>query len=280
MTVGEWLGQASARLAMMGSNEARAEASLLLRHATGLTKAALLASPNSPAPEALEGLLARRLRGEPVAYIVGCREFYGREFAVSPAVLVPRHETETLVDAALFRSLEPGSRVLDVGTGSGCLAVTLALERPDLQVFASDVSQSALEVAAGNATRLGASVEFRAGDFLEPWSGERFHLMVSNPPYVAVEDELPAEVAVFEPELALFAGEDGLAFYRRFASEAAGHLHTGAALILEAGDGAAARVEEIFVGAGWRAEGWQDDLMGMPRAGTFLPPSLGPSESE
>ncbi len=280
MTVGEWLGQASARLAKVGSNEARAEASLLLRHATGLSKAALLASPNSPAPEALEGLLARRLRGEPVAYIVGSREFYGREFAVSPAVLVPRHETETLVDAALFRSLEPGSRVLDVGTGSGCLAVTLALERPDLKVFASDVSQSALDVAVGNAARLGARVDLRAGDLFEPWGGERFDLMVSNPPYVAVGDELPAEVAGFEPEVALYAGEDGLAFYRRLASEAAGYLDSEAALLLEAGDRAAARVEEIFVGAGWRTEGWRDDLMGMPRAGTFLPPSLGPSESE
>lgn len=272
MTVGEWLAYASGRLRERGSSEARAEAMLLLRHATGLDKSAILAEPGRPAPGSLDALLDRRLAGEPVAYIVGKREFYGREFKVGPEVLVPRQETETLVEMVLFLGLAPGSRVLDVGTGSGCLAVTLALERPDLAVFASDVSPDALETARWNAEALGARVEFRCGDLLAPWEGERFHLMVSNPPYVASGDPLPKEVRSFEPHTALFAGEDGLSVYRRLADEAAGHLEEGGVLVVEAGDGAAAAVEAVFVESGWSAEGWRDDLIPMPRAGCFRPP--------
>ncbi|MGE0001625.1 MAG: peptide chain release factor N(5)-glutamine methyltransferase [Fimbriimonadaceae bacterium] len=280
MTVGEWLGYASSRLAEAGSSEARAEASLLLVFATGLSKTQLLASPDLPAPDSMSALLDRRLGGEPVAYITRSREFYSREFMVSPAVLVPRHETETLVDVALFFGPPPGSRVLDVGTGSGCLAITLALERPDLVVCASDLAPEALAIARENAACLGAEVEFREGDLLDPWRGERFHLMVSNPPYVALDEALSREVAAFEPKCALYAGEDGLEFYRRLAHEAASHLEPTGALVVEAGDGAARAVEEVFVTAGWTAGGWQDDLIPFPRAGTFLPPPLGSPEPQ
>lgn len=280
MTVGEWLGYASSRLAEAGSSEARAEASLLLVFATGLSKTQLLTSPDLPAPDCLSALLERRLGGEPVAYITRSREFYSRSFVVSSSVLVPRQETEALVDAALFLGPPPGSRVLDVGTGSGCLGITLALERPDLVVCASDLSPEALAIAQENAGRLGAEVEFREGDLLEPWRGERFHLIVSNPPYIALGAELSREVAAFEPQCALYAGEDGLEFYRRLAREAASHLEPDGALVVEAGDGAAEAVEDVFVLAGWTSGGWQHDLIPFPRAGTFLPPPPGSPEPQ
>ncbi|WP_217593094.1 peptide chain release factor N(5)-glutamine methyltransferase [Cohnella sp. GbtcB17] len=248
-TYGEVWKAGVRRLAEAGIEEAEAEsgAELLILHLLGIGKAELLRDLREPFPEAKrdewEAMLARRAAGEPAQYVTGEQYFYGRKFAVTPAVLIPRPETELLAEAVLegadkivatrkARGDEGQLRVLDVGTGSGALAVTLKLERPDWQVTASDLSPEALEVAAGNAAALGASVRFVQGDLLAPFregrahAGERIDILVSNPPYIPSSDlpGLQAEVRDHEPRLALDGGPDGLAPYRRMAEQLSGGL--------------------------------------------------------
>ncbi|MBB6669927.1 peptide chain release factor N(5)-glutamine methyltransferase [Cohnella nanjingensis] len=234
-SIGEAWRAGALRLREAGVDEADANAELLLAHLLDRDKARLLRDMREPFPadrrEAWDRLLARKAAGEPVQYITGSQHFYGRRFDVSAAVLIPRPETELLAEAVLAVADERLGgrtgplRALDVGTGSGALAVTLAAERPSWQVTASDLSPEALAVARANAARLGAEVAFVQGDLLEPFLApgqERaFDVLVSNPPYIPSADMpgLQREVREHEPHLALDGGPDGLAPYRRMAAQ-------------------------------------------------------------
>jgi release factor glutamine methyltransferase len=188
----------------------------------GVDRAALIADPGRgiepEAARAFQEFARRRVQREPVAYILGVKGFRRIELAVDPRVLIPRPETEHVVEAAL--GLPQGARVVDVGTGSGAIALALADERPDLRVMGTDVSADALAVARANAERLGLPVEFVQGDLLEPVTGE-LDAVVSNPPYVETGSRLEPEIARHEPAVALYGGDDGLEFYRRLAPAAA-----------------------------------------------------------
>ncbi|MBI4757205.1 MAG: peptide chain release factor N(5)-glutamine methyltransferase [Betaproteobacteria bacterium] len=274
-TVGAALAGARGRLPA-------AEARLLLGHVTGLSHAQLVARAERALTDdeagRFESLLARRAAGEPVAYLLGEREFYGRPFAVTPAVLIPRPETELLVELALERLRDrEAPRILDLGTGSGVLAVTLALERPDAQVVAVERSPEALRVAAANASRLGAAVEFTAGDWFAPIGTVRFDLIVANPPYVGEADaHLGQGDLRFEPRHALAAGPDGLADIRRIAAAAPVHLVPGGGLLLEHGYDQAAAVRTLLAAAGFKAVASWRDLAGIERvSGASLPAGHG-----
>jgi release factor glutamine methyltransferase len=203
--------------------------------------------------------LHQRINGEPTQYITGRQEFYGREFRVTPDVLIPRPETEHLIETALARAPES---VLDIGTGSGAIAVTLALETKAL-VTATDVSLAALRVAQQNTQRLGARVALGACDLGAALADGSFDLVVSNPPYIAERDResLAPEVRNHEPALALFGGHDGLAVYRRLIPEAARLLKRGGWLMMELGNSAAVR----DMCMGWSNVEITNDLAGIPR---------------
>lgn len=248
-----------------------AEARLLLRHLLDRNAAWLEAHRDDPldgpAAAAFRALVKRRARGEPIAYLTGSREFYGRDFAVSPAVLIPRPETELLVDlgkAAVAGLAAP--RILDLGTGSGCVAITLALEVPGAAVVAVDVSPAALDVARANAQRLGAAVDFAHSDWFAALAGERFDLIVANPPYVADGDpHLGAGDLRFEPPGALACGADGLAAIRRILAQAPAHLASAGALYFEHGYDQAEAVAALLRAAGFTAPECHRDLAGIAR---------------
>jgi release factor glutamine methyltransferase len=260
------LERARAFLERKGDAEARLDAELLVAHSLGLDRLRLFLELERPldAPEVdrARDLLVRRGKGEPTAYLVGQREFYGRDFAVGPGVLVPRPETELLVDRARELAAERGStalRVAELGTGSGCLAVTLALELPGARVVAVEISPAALEVAERNARALGAEVELRAGDGLAPLAGDRFDLLVSNPPYIdpAERATLAVEVREHEPAEALFAPAGDL-------DEGLPMLEGGGVLLVELGLGQADRVRRLCAERGLEPR-LIDDLAGTPR---------------
>lgn len=222
--------------------DARREIQLLLTRALGIDLAGLLAHPECipearTSPRYLE-MFTRRLRGEPMAYILGEREFYARVFEVTPDVLIPRPETELLVDAALeFLPERTERRVLDLGTGSGCIAVTLAKLRREIKVIATDASKAALAVAARNLARYAAyNVELRAGSWFKPVMGLRFDLIVSNPPYIAAGDAHLAQGDLrFEPKSALCPGPDGLTALELIIAGASEHLKPRGWLLVEHG---------------------------------------------
>lgn len=249
-TLDDLLERARPRLAAAPFGPSTREAALLLGHVLGLTEAQVLARGDQPVGELARrrflALLERRLGGEPVAYLVGAREFYGRSFAVDRRVLVPRPETEHLVEAALASRLPRAPRILDLGTGSGCLAVTLALELPAARLVASDLSPGALAVAAANARRwqVDGRVRLVAADLFAGLDLSRFDLVVSNPPYVDRRDApaLSPEVVDFEPELALFAADGGEAVLARIFAGAAA-LGPGAQVLVEIGHGQLASLE-------------------------------------
>jgi release factor glutamine methyltransferase len=256
------------------------EARLLLGHVLDRPAAWLIAHDEEVLEEAdllrFASLVARRKGGEPVAYLVGYREFYGREFAVSPAVLIPRPETEMLVELALARKVGAGTtaqcaatsptRILDLGTGSGCIAITLALEITSAQVCAVDVSAAALDVARGNAERLGARLRLVQSDWFEGLNGEEFDLIVGNPPYVAERDpHLAAEDLRFEPGRALASGADGLDAIRRIIAAAPRHLRPGGRLWLEHGYDHAHAVRELLAAAGLGDIQQHPDVAGIVR---------------
>ena len=246
----------------------RAEARLLLAAALGKPVESLLARPEQPveddAAARFATLARRRAQGEPVAYLLGEKEFYGRRFAVSPAVLVPRPETELLVELALARLRRaPSPRVLDLGTGSGCIAVTLALECAAATVVAVDRCADALAVARANAQRLGARIDFVRGDWYENVGG-RFDLIVANPPYVAAADPHLAGLQ-HEPRRALVAGADGLADLSRIAAGAPDRLNSGGALAVEHGYDQGASVRKLFSQAGLTDIETHRDLAGIER---------------
>lgn len=245
-----------------------AEARALLAHVLGAPREALIARPQqavaASAADRFAALAARRRAGEPLAYLLGEREFYGRAFGVDANVLVPRPETETLVTLALTRlQALAAPRVLDLGTGSGCIAITLALQCPRATVVATDASLDALAVARANAERLAARVAFAHGDWYRAVEG-RFDLIVSNPPYVAEGDPHLAELR-HEPPLALTAGADGLACLRTIIAGAPTHLTPGGWLLVEHGYGQGAAVRELFRAAGFAAIATERDLAGIER---------------
>ena len=263
MTLKEALLQGQRLLEQAGVAEPRLTAEVLLAHATQHDRVWLIAHSNEELIELwwihYGRYLHQRIAGMPTQYITGRQEFYGREFRVTRDVLIPRPETEHVIEEALKHG---ASRVLDVGTGSGAIAVTLALETT-AQVFATDVSGAALAVAASNAGRLGARVEFVACDLASAFSAGSFDLVVSNPPYIAAGDSLPREVQEWEPALALFAGEDGLDVYRRLIPEARRVLLPGGRLVMEIGAGQAEAVAGLL--GDWDAVRVGHDLAGLPR---------------
>jgi release factor glutamine methyltransferase len=211
-------------------------------------------------------LLARRARHEPIQYILGEQEFYGLRFEVSPAVLIPRPETEHLVEAALARLPTTGSaRIADVGTGSGAIAVALAHSRLKVEIVALDVSPSALHVATRNAEAHGVSARVLClqSNLLAAVQGQRFAMIVSNPPYVATTEQLELQVACYEPHQALFAGEDGLGVYRHLIPQARQALDPGGWLLLEIGAGQREAVHQLL--SGWQGIEFIEDLQSIPR---------------
>jgi release factor glutamine methyltransferase len=222
-SVRDALDSAGIALGAAGCDSPRLDAELLLAHVLGVGRAALIASPGRELEpdeaRAFMDLAARRRGREPVAYILGSKGFRTIELAVDARVLVPRPETEHVVEAAL--DLPAGARAADVGTGSGAIALALKAERPDLSVVATDSSAAALDVARANAARLGLEVEFFHGDLLDPVTGP-LDAVLSNPPYVATGDHLPPDIALHEPREALYGGADGLDVIRRLIVAAAG----------------------------------------------------------
>jgi release factor glutamine methyltransferase len=257
--------------ARAGVGAPRLTAELLLAHALSCDRVRLYLDFDKPLGPAELGtyreLVRRRVEGEPTAYLTGSREFYGRLFHVDPRVLVPRPETELLVEPALA-ALPPSGAALDLGTGSGVLAVTLALERPGARVVATELSRDALDVALANATRLGASVGFRQGDLFEALAAapSRFDVIVANPPYVP-SGELPglSREVQREPRLALDGGPDGLAVIRRIAAEAPAWLGPGGTLIVEMHESHAEAAPRLCREAGLVEAEARKDLAGLPR---------------
>jgi release factor glutamine methyltransferase len=249
-------------LTASGVDSPRLDAEVLLADAMGVDRAIVVADPGRPlepdAARAFQDAVRRRVQREPVAYILGRRGFRHLELDVDERVLVPRPETEHLVEAAL--DLPRGARVVDVGTGSGAVALALKHERPDLEVIATDVSPDALAVARANGERLGLDVEWREGDLLAGVTTA--DAIVSNPPYVELGARVDPEVG-FEPRVAVLAGANGLAFYERLAPAAA---EVGAAsAAFEVGEGQAAEVAGLLRAAGYPHVDVIDDLAGIQR---------------
>ena len=281
-TIALSLEQAAAGLAasVNEADAARRDAQVLLGHALGVSRAWLSAHHDAilaaPVAAQFDALLAQRQAGVPVAYLVGTREFYGRRFRVTPDVLIPRPETELLVEEALAHLPRSAPRsVLDLGTGSGCIALTIACERPTARVIAVDASAAALEIARGNAGTLGASVEFIESDWFACLSGRRFDLIVANPPYVASGDSHLARGDLrFEPPAALAAGPDGLEAIRRIVADASGFLQQGGWLLFEHGYDQAPACKDLLRKAGFGGLLSRADLAGLPRlaGGQLLTP--------
>lgn len=262
----------------------RLDAELLLAHALGRERSHLYAHPEAkPSAAALAGfhqLLDRRRSGEPLAYLTSKREFWSMELKVTPATLIPRHETELLVELALQR-IPAGAewRLLDLGTGSGAIALVLARERARCQLIATDSSTAALAVAAENAGMLGISnVEFLAGDWFQPLAERRFQLVVSNPPYVRENDPHLQEGDLrFEPHSALTAGVDGLEDLRRIVSAAPAHLEAGGWLLLEHGHDQGAEVRALLNARGYGQVATFRDLQGQERVSGGIRTEAAPS---
>lgn len=269
------LKQAALRLRQAGVETARLDARLLLAEATARDPASILPGDNRPVSiqEQLRfaEMLDRRAGLEPVSRIVGRREFYGRPFAVGPSVLDPRADSETLIDAALALDLGP-DRILDLGTGTGCLLLTLLAEMPAATGVGVDLAESTLDIARLNAGILGlatraAFVQSNWFDFVEG----RFDLIVSNPPYIPTGDipDLMPDVREHDPHIALDGGRDGLDDYRGIMSEAPAFLNEGGRLLVEIGEGQADAVEALGAAAGLSAAGRSCDLSGRERVLAF-----------
>lgn len=259
------------RQKLAASPSADLDAQLLLAHVLGCGRAALAAAPerelNEAQLQALADLAARRSKGEPVAYLTGHRAFWTLDLEVTPDVLVPRPETELLVETALdeLRTVARPA-VLDLGTGSGAIALAIASERPDAAVTGVDQSAAALAIAARNARRLKiGNLQFLHGSWYEPAGTGRFHAIVSNPPYVADGDPLLAALA-HEPRSALVAGPQGLDALAPICAGAPQHLTTGGLLVVEHGASQGATVRAMFTSAGLRRVATLSDLAGLSRA--------------
>lgn len=252
------------------------DAELLLRFATKWDKAHLFAHPEAvltaDSEAAFRAAVLRRANGEPVQYIVGTQEFWGLEIHVTPAVLIPRPETEHVIEAVLTRiPREVRVRIADAGTGSGAIAIALARELPRARIFATDISAAALAIARANADRLGVSqrIQFVQCDLLPTDKAKSFDCVVSNPPYIAEKDRasLATEVRDFEPPQALFAGEDGLEIYRRLIPAAHRALKSGGWLVMEMGAGQKEAIQQMLATCigGWDLVTVLPDLQDIPR---------------
>lgn len=268
-TVRQLLAGAAAALT---GEDARFEAELLLAHALGRTRAWLFAWPEFEPDAAQHAEYARlieaRRRGEPVAYLSGRREFWSLDLAVTPAVLIPRAETERLVELALHKlAPDRAAAVADLGTGSGAIALALARERPRARVLATDASAQALAVARTNARRLGIdNVEFAQGDWCAALGERRFDVIVSNPPYIEAADPHLAQGDLrFEPAAALASGADGLDAIRAIAAGAREHLFDGGWLLLEHGYEQGGRVRDLLSAHGYAAVSTERDVEGRER---------------
>ena len=269
----ELLKEAQLKAEAHGLHVTAMEWEWLLEFASGISKMERLLGSVAPTKADWESVfhsgLNRRLQGEPIQYILGSTEFYGRKFAVGPSVLIPRPETESLVEwAADIGNRQTAPRILDIGTGSGCIAVSLALEVPGSEVRAIDCSREALAVARSNASTLGASVDFERTDVLnDAIPDPPYSLIVSNPPYVPVEEmeEMQREVRDYEPHVALFAGRDPLLFYRKFAETLRTTLRSGGYIGMEIHAQFGPEVAKLFVDNGWRNVTVKEDLAGMDR---------------
>jgi len=269
------LARATRRLEQAGVERPDSESELLLAAALGVDRARLLTGSfafDDCSIARFDRFIARRASREPVAYIIGHKEFYSLEFEVTRDVLIPRPETELLVATTLEVLREkPRASVLDIGTGSGAIAIAIALGAPGAWVMATDISAAALAVARRNADRLGCAgrIEFAAGDGFAALtcSHPKFDLIVSNPPYIPADEvaRLQPEVARFEPGLALSGGKDGLEFYRRIAREVGSHLSGGGEVIVEVGAGQAGQVANLLGESGCRAQEVLRDLDGHER---------------
>lgn len=263
LRIGQWLEQARA------AGVPRLDAQRLLAHHLGRPRAWLLAHDGEPVPPLVQlqadADLARRVAGVPLAYLVGEREFHGLALQVSADVLVPRPDTEGLVDWALaLAARAPLPRLADLGTGSGAVALAFKHRRPAFEVWASERSAAALAVARANAQRLQLAVTWLEGDWWHPFAGQRFGLAVSNPPYIAEGDpHLPA--LRHEPQLALTAGADGLQALRQIVAGAPAHLAAGGWLLLEHGFDQSAAVTALLEAAGFEQIETRPDLAGLSR---------------
>lgn len=283
MTIAEAIARGCDALIAAGvpANEAPGDAEVLARHVLGWDLARLAISRRDPAPDGFQGrydqLIARRRAREPVSQIVGHREFWGLEFEVTRDVLTPRPETELVVQATLDVCAEPTRLfqwppiIVDIGTGSGCIAIALAKELPEATFIASDQSLDALAVARRNAARHGVSrrIAFMHSALIPPEND--FEIAVSNPPYIPLTERstLPPEVRHYEPELALFAGVDGLETYRELFSNLPGDLRQGGCLVVEVGYDQAAAVAALADPSMWTLERIYRDLQGIDRVLTF-----------
>ncbi len=268
-SAGEALLSARARLAASSRNPRR-DAEVLLAHVLGCDQAALLTHPerllSTAESDQLESFLERRLASEPMQYITGSQEFFGLLFEVTPAVLIPRPETEHLVEAALEHiAPEANARIADVGTGSGAIAVALAHDRPQAHVTAVDLSPAALELGRRNAQRHGVleRVTFLQSNLLAAVDGADFDMVVSNPPYVAEGEVLEPQVFDYEPHCALYSGPTGLEVYERLIPQARNVLKPQGWLLLEIGFGQQPAVEALL--RGWSSVSVVHDLQGIPR---------------
>jgi release factor glutamine methyltransferase len=276
-TIQQILADAIPRLQAAGVESARLDAEVLLGHLLGKDRGWLWAHPEFAVPavtvERFAGLLARREQREPLAYLLGEWEFYGRPFFVSPAVLVPRPETELLVEAVVkWARARQAQTIADIGTGSGAIAVTLAVELPAVEIFAVDLSPDALAVARRNTARHAVQerVHLLKGDLLEPLRGHArlpLDAIAANLPYIALEEypDLMPEVRDYEPDLALTAGEGGLALIRRLIAAAPSLLQEDGFLALELGFGQADAVKAMLQAAAWRQVAVIEDYCGIPR---------------
>ena len=262
MRTDEWLLATTARLQRAGSESARRDAEILFGHVTGKNRSFLLAFPeytlSGEQCEQLDALVCRREQGEPVAYVIGEREFWSLPLRVSPATLIPRPDTERLVEEALNRLPAIRTQILDLGTGTGAIALALASERPDCQIIGIDVQPDAAALAASNAERLGINnARFLTGSWFEPLRAlvpaPRFALIASNPPYIDAKDPHLTQGDVrFEPRSALVADEQGLADIRVIAAQSREFLLPGGWLLVEHGWQQAAAVQAIFQAAGYQ----------------------------
>ncbi len=275
MTLRELVAEAEARLRSgPHPDRARLDAETLLLHLLKQNRAWLLGHDDDAAStdiqDSFAATIARRQAGEPVQYIIGEAEFFGLPFSVGPGVLIPRPETEHLVEEVIRLAeaiTEP--RIADIGTGSGAIAVALAHSLPLAHITATDLSTQALAIAKQNAIRNNVEdrVEFFEGDLLAPLAGQSFHIIVSNPPYVpfADRDSLSVEVREYEPHSALFAGDDGLSIYRRLIPEARGFLIPGGWLVMEIGYGQQPAIEELMHENRYGEVRFIVDYQGIPR---------------
>ena len=257
-TIGSLVKWATDDFRARGIESPRLDAELIVAHTLEIDRMRVILDADRPLGNAelaaLRDLVKRRRAYEPIAYLRGEREFYGLRFRVDKRVLVPRPDTETLVDAALSRSthVSMAMRQLDLCTGSGCVAIAMARQRPTAQVFGSDISQDALAVARENALRLGAyNTAFFESDLFAAFEGKRFDVITANPPYIASAEisTLMPDVRDHEPRLALDGGEDGLDFVRRIVEGAPAHLAPGGLLAMEIGAGEAPATVALFEGA-------------------------------